>query len=354
MNSSLLEKYEYCLKWKDVEVLRFNVSKQSIKVINKDFLPLGISNLPESFDMISKFCFDRTLMLNREYCKEIITSCGLGDQSPITMCLISKALSFRDNYWIDRVSSTLQWRDVNLYSNEFSREIAKVSLTGEYKYIHIGDNIFTGELTNKGTRAKCFIRSDNGIYLLKCESSREISVEVASYYIADAMGILSSAYFTKELFGHECSVCKICTNERLELIPYRDIISAYDGKAYQFVASIDTYNFMLMQLFDYVTLNIDRNRDNFGLLRKDGELISLYPLFDHDSCFKGKGTNGVYFPTGKTFNQTLSYLKSTPLYHIVDINAIKNNLNSCNLKEVLLKYISAEDYDAMIKRVDHL
>ena len=354
MKSNLLEKYDYCIKWKDIPVLRFNISKHSVSIINRGSLPLSISNMAESFDMVTKFCYDRALIFNREYCKEILTACGLDDQNPIAICLISKALSFRDNYWIDRVVSTLSWKDVNLYNNEFSGEIAVVSLTGEYNYIHIDDNIITGELTSKGTRAKCFIRSGNNIYLMKNETSREIAMEVASHYIASAMGTLSSTYFITEFIGKECSACEICTSGSIELIPYRDIISAYDGKAYQFVASIDAYNFMLMQLFDYVTLNIDRNRDNFGLLRKNGELISLYPLFDHDSCFKGKGTNEVYFPTGTAFNQTLSYLKSTPLYGTLNMQTIKENLMTSDLKEVLLNYLDKEDYDAMIKRVAHL
>ena len=35
-------------------------------------------------------------------------------------------------------------------------------------------------------------------------------------------------------------------------------------------------------------------------------------------------------------------------------STIKNNLKSYNLKEILLKYISVDDYDAMMKRVDDL
>lgn len=354
MNNLLLYKYDYFLKWKDTNVLRFNISKKSVELINKSYLPLSISNMPVSFDMITKFCSDRILMLNREYCKEILTSCGIDDQNAISICLVSKGLSFRDNYWIEVSTSNNKWSDVNLYYNEFSNVITKVSITGDYSYVNIGDNIFTGELTNKGTRAKCYYRDNGSLFLFKNEKDREISAEILSYYIASAIGISSSSYFSCDLYNRNCSVCQILTNERFELIPYRDVLSAYNSNAYKFVMSIDTYNFVLMQIFDYVTLNIDRNRDNFGLLRRDGQLVSLYPLFDHDSCFKGKGTNGVYFPTGMTFSKTLEYLKSLPIYSQINISGIKSNLSSDSIKNEVLKYLTLEDYRGMISRVDKL
>lgn len=118
--------------------------------------------------------------------------------------------------------------------------------------------------------------------------------------------------------------------------------------------SVDAYNFILMQIFDYVTLNIDRNRDNFGLLRRNGIIVSMYPLYDHDSCFKGKGTNAVYFPSGKTFASTLDFIKSTAVYKTLNTNLIKYNLMSSNLRDILLGYITNEDYNAMLARVKNL
>ena len=354
MNSRLLSLYDYYIKWKDINVLRFNIDKQSVDIINDAYLPVCISNIGKSYDMVVKFCSDRILMFNREYCKEILTSCGVDDQSAVNICIISKGLSFRDNYWIEQVTSNNTWKDVNLYQNVFSNQIARVSVTGKYEYVSIGDKIFTGELTNKGTRAKCYYRNNGNLYLFKRETDREIAVEIASYYIAQAIGVFSSKYFTSDLFGCNCSVCQILTNEEFELIPYRDILSAYRDKAYDFMLSIDAYNFVLMQIFDYVTLNTDRNRDNFGLLQRNGHIISMYPLFDHDSCFKGKGTNAVYFPSDKTFASTLEFIKFTTIYKTLNINSIKYNLMSSNLKNILLRYITIEDYNSMLSRVKNL
>lgn len=173
-DNNMLYNYDYLLKWKDVDVIQFNIKRSEVEIRNRSFLPLSICSLPESFDMIHKFCGDRVLMFNREYSKEILTSCGIDNQTPLEICLISRALSFRDNYWICKKREQLLWRDVNLYENVFSNQIARVSLTGEYDYVDIRDDIYTGELTGKGSRAKCYFREDGNLFLYKNELNNEI------------------------------------------------------------------------------------------------------------------------------------------------------------------------------------
>ena len=353
MLNTMLEKYDYDLRWKDVVVLRFNITRHWLQVLNQSYLPMCISGRND-YEMVNKFCSDRVLMLSREHTKEILTSCGIDDQSAITMCIVSKALSFRDNYWICKSRETRQWKDVNLYKNKFSESIARVSLTGKYEYINLNDDIFTGELTNKGTRAKCYVRNNKNLYLYKNENITEIKSEIISHFVADALGLKSSTYFYDKLYDKDCSVCQILTNELHEMIPCRDIISYYGNNAYNYIMGVDAYNFTLLQLFDYITLNIDRNRDNFALLRYNRQVICLYPAFDHDSCFKGKGVNGLYFVTGRTFCQTLNLLKELPVYKTIDTDLIKSNFNSIDFKNKFLSYKSLEEYNDMLKRVKNL
>lgn len=344
----------YVLKWKDLSVLCFNTEVESLTVLNRTLLPIGLTNMNESYDMIKRFCSDRVLVSNRRYYKEILTSCGIDDQNAISICLVSKGISFRDNYWIDTVDSKNSWSSVNLYQNEFSNKIAKVGITGESDYVNIGDKIFTGELTNKGTRAKCYYRYNKDLFLFKHETDREIDMELVSHSIADAIGIPSSTYFVSELFGKKCSVCQILTNESYELIPYRDFIEAYGNNAINEICRIDYRNFLLMIIFDYITLNTDRNRDNFGILRYNGNLVSLYPLYDHDSCFKGKSTNAIYFPLGMTFSKSLEWIKSSPMYANLGVQIIKSNLKSNDLRSILLSYLDDSEYENMLSRVNNL
>ena len=358
---------EYSLKYKNDTVLRFNIHNKSVTLVNSSLLPISLQNKPCNFSLIHRFCSDRMLMLNREYCKEILTACGIDDQNDINICIICKGLSFRDNYWITKSRSSETWEEVNLYNNEFSLNIAKVALTGN-TYSNsinniIGDRIFTGELTNKGTRAKCFYRENNNLFLCKHETRAEIMSEIVTFYIAQALGVPCSEYRIDTLFGKECSVCQIFTSETYELIPCRDVMShfnstrlSYEDEVYTAFMSIDPINFIKMQILDYVTLNTDRNRDNYALLRVNGKLVGIYPLFDHDSCFKGKGTNGLYFPTGVTFAKTLDILKSLPYYNMLydSILNFKDTINSPRFKELFLNYKSFDEYISMLNRVNKL
>ena len=42
--------------------------------------------------------------------------------------------------------------------------------------------------------------------------------------------------------------------------------------------TLDAEQFILMQIMDYITLNIDRNRDNFGVEMCNNEIVGLYPV----------------------------------------------------------------------------
>lgn len=148
----------YYLKYIDTNVIKFDTVYEAVSVLNPSLLPYSIANMSVSYDMVRKFCSDRILMMNRKHRKEILDSCGLSNKSAIYICLLCKGLSFRDNYWICREGSKDTWSTVNLYDNSFSKELAHTALTGDASKVLIGDNVFTGELTNKGTRAKCFHR----------------------------------------------------------------------------------------------------------------------------------------------------------------------------------------------------
>lgn len=365
MTETVFYSTNYYLKYKDEKVLEFNIGNQSLKVLNQSYLPFIIHNMKPTFDMIRVFCSNRILMLNRDYCKEILDACGIDDQTDIAICIMSKALSFRDNYWITPRTSAQTWADVNLYQNKFSSKISKVALTGDMSDVGIqtvlSDKVFTGELTTKGTKAKCYLRCGNELLLLKKEKLQEIQNEILSYYIADLMNLSSSRYILRKILGVECSVCRIFTSEVNELLPCRDIMSAFneqqvtvDSSTYAYFMKADAINFIKMQLFDYITLNTDRNRDNYGLLMHKRNIHSLYPIFDHDSCFKGKGNNAVYFVTSVTFKETLDYIKTT---HSNILNIVRKDIE--NLKEKLnmkfcLEYISYEQYKLMLKQIDRV
>lgn len=355
----------YLLKYKDSIVLKFDTKNRYVELISKDLLPYSIANMKVSYDMISKFCSDRILMMNRQYCKEILNSCNIDDQSDINICITGKALSFRDNYWICKEGSKELWCNVNLYNNKFSSELEYISLTGDMSKVVLTDDLFTGELTNKGTRAKCFHRESDKLFLIKNESLDEIRSEIITFYLASALGLRCSQYSYGKINNLDCSVCQIFTSEDIELIPCRDVMSYYNeyklyfnGNTYNTFYNIGKLDFLKMQLLDYIVLNTDRNRDNFGLCKRNGVLVGLYPIFDHDSCFKGKRTKANYFPSGLSFTDTLFNIKLKYHNEMIIlrpyIENFKNYISTPQFKDLFLSYKSEEVYNSVLRRTDNI
>ena len=355
----------FFLMYADMPVARFSPEEHTAESSHRSSLPpLVQGHDPFSWGSIRAFCSSRMLMTSREHCKEILTSCGIDDQTDVNICVISKALSFRDNYWIKEEGSKKTWRDVNLYENPFSEDIAVTALTGESKNVHIGDDIYTGELTGRGTRAKCFIREGGNIYLVKAETEMEISAEVLSYNLTEALRLPGTRYVRTTKYGKNCSVCRIETSPSREMIPCRDYLSLYDcpmaidTSYYDMFIQLAPYDFLKMQVFDYVTLNTDRNRDNFGVCREHGKVTGLYPVFDHDACFKGKSDGAVYFVTGKTFRESLSLIVSKyPIYIqkiLPDIRRLYDYLTSREGIEDFTAVGLTDHRDETISRADHV
>lgn len=353
---------KYYIMYKDIPVVEFNFKTQEYKYLNFSLLPLVIANIEPSWHAIQMFCSSRNMVYNRKYHNEILKECKIDEYTDINICIQGKGLSLRDNYWIKKADSLDTWKNVNLYNKEFSKKVAYAALTGEMSSDNINEDIITGELTNKGTKAKCFYKNKNGIFLFKDESEEEIAVELISSIIANKMNLKSALYMKSRLYGKECSVCEIETSEKIELIHARDVIKYYncemnkDTLYYNFFYNLDKVNFIKMQLFDYITLNIDRNRDNFGIKKVNDNFIGLYPIYDHDSCFKGKSLNAHYFVTGEKFNQLLPFLKSLdPVIYrnIIKFNIIKlYNYFKGEGKEIFKMYNLEKEYDKFIERIE--
>lgn len=351
---------EYVLKYKDEQVLIFDIDRRSVKVLQPQLLPMSINIGNITYSDIQMWCADRILMMNREYCKEILTGLGIDSQDDVTICLTGMGLSFRDNYWVIPVGSLVSWKNVNLYVNEFSHEVASLAITGEMKgTIYLTDKLFTGELTSKGTRAKCYLRKNNKIYMVKAETITEINAEIVSTYIANLLGIVSAEYRYSRAFHRNCSICEVKTSEQIEFTPCRDVMRHFreqkidvNSQTYKYFLTTDTEDFVLMQIFDYLTLNTDRNRDNYAIGKNNGVVFGLYPLFDHDSCFKGKSTNGIYFPTNLTFHNTIEYLKTNGFITNNIKQRLQNLVNNLQtIREDITLRLTKEIYDSFENRL---
>ncbi|MFG6329508.1 MAG: hypothetical protein K1W06_08595 [Lachnospiraceae bacterium] len=356
---------KYYLKYKDENVLAFNTKSENVHVINHGLLPFSIINKEPLYGMIKSFCAGRVMARNRKNYNWILKICGLAGDNEVNICIKSGAASLRDNYWICRADSDEKWKNVSLYRNMLPTHIGRVALTGIAEGSSIANRINSGELMNKGTKAKCFLRQGRKIFMCKAETEDEINSEVISYYIAKELKLPSVCYRKTKYMGMACSICKILTSEENEMVPCRDILEYYgetrlhiNNMAYKYFMETDPLNFIRMQLFDYITLNTDRNRDNYGVLVKNRKAVALFPVFDHDSCFKGKSANGIYFPSGVTFHKTVCTLKETygNEYEQLKPDIIKLNeyMHSVSFKKMFLGYKTEQEYIKMLHRTANL
>lgn len=354
---------KYYIMWKDIPTVEFDTELMYAKFIEQGLAPMCIQHSRPTYDMVRVFCSNRMLMTNREYCKEILTSCEIEDQTDVNICIVSKALSFRDNYWIKKADSCDCWQTVNLYENEFSNTISKTALTGATSSVEIGDKFYTGELTNKGTRAKCFMRNEGSIFLVKNETIKEIAAEIISYLILSQMTSDLTPYAYYNVYGKDCSICEIKTSSDEELIMCRDILQYCNSEFkagtpyYKMFLEEDMKGFLLMQVFDFLTLNTDRNRDNFGLRRTNGKLNGMYTLYDHDSCFKGKSIKAYYFVTGGTFESSINNIVSSYgdyFKHTMHPVIMRLYLWAKEHRDIFEAYGLEQEYDGFLERIEYL
>ena len=356
----------YYLMHKNTPVMEFSPYTETARFLNRDQAPLSIRKMPDRFEAVRLFCASRVLQESRKHRDTIIISCNIINATPVSLCLTCYGLSLRDSYWFKETTGQETWKDVNLYTNPLSENLAEAALTGEETSVSpFGDKVYqlAAELTSRGTKAKCYLKKGRQIYLAKAMEPEEIIAETLSHAIASAMHAPSAHYRKARIFDTECSVCPIRTNENVELVTAGDVMMnfactmTFGTDFYNLFMKVDPLNFARMQLFDMITLNINRNKDNFALYAENGKIQGMYDLFDHDACFQGLSENAVYFVTGMRF--TKSYLTLRKMYPEV-LEQLRPDLMNLHrfLKEEGLSLFQRCDkmswYDGVLRRTELL
>lgn len=355
-----VEKFE--LMFENEPIAEFNVKTGEVTPITWLMAPYSLVDRAPTFGNIRSWISSRVLLMNRKYFKEILMQSGIDGQSDIDICIASRALSFADCYWVRGLYSGDKWEDVNLFDNEFSAEISVAALTGKMsdKSVKLDEQTFSGELSGKGTKAKRFIKNSTGVYVAKHETNTEIAIEEASYYINQMFGVESAYYKSLGVNGLQCSVCKLPTNKKTHAVYCRDVMDAEDvvspAEVFHIFENYGGDDFLTMCIADYICLNTDRNRDNYGFKTYGNRIKGMLPMFDHDSYFKGKGDRAIYFPTGKTFGETADMLrekiKERPVLR-ERIKAFREHINSKNeVIDNIIALIGKSNFENMVERAN--
>ena len=213
-------------------------------------------------------------------------------------CLISKAVSLNDTFWVDTEKSGLFWSKISPYKCSFNSTLSLLSW-GMFK--PLDTKCFESpEFSTDGNSKKCWQRIDGEIRLLKSEGSfgeLEYSNVYSEYFATQLCEFLGLRSFVKYSLrmkrGELASSCVLFTSETFGFVPIGDLFSSLDCgtleldlkrfkelKVGQYV--YDVYHEML--LLDSLIFNIDRHEGNYGFIINNDtqKLNTIAPIFDYD------------------------------------------------------------------------
>ncbi|MEE0515889.1 MAG: HipA protein [Emergencia sp.] len=279
---------DYSLMNKDRRILTFSTYKteyggtraRDIKVLEPDCLPVEYTG-----DII-RFIERRKAPKHRKYIQGILKQLGAEDVDGFIK--VSRGASLTDTFWVRDDAAPLTWEQVSLYRNDFDENIARIAFEGGSGTL----STTTPELSVDGNYAKCWIRENNQLFLLKRGSESYGSEVFAEYYasqLAEVFCRASVKYDIVNRHGHLANKCSIFTSEEIGFSQMTNYVeNPHTVWPKEALAVIEKYgreeDFRRMMVLDALILNIDRHLGNFGLLIDNDTLkpLGMAPVFDHN------------------------------------------------------------------------
>lgn len=245
-----------------------------------DYRPIGYRSLPS-------FLERRKAPKHRKHIQQLLERYGCDDLEGFLQ--VTHALSLNDTFWVRDTGSSLTWREVSLYTNEFNAVISEAAFDGTISETDLSSA--SPEFGTDGYYAKCWIREDTGIYLYKTGSAH-YEIEPLSEYLASQLALeLCPPAIPYDLGHHHgklISKCPLFTSESMGLAKASAIFGGEERtipELLRFFSGLGCEDsFKRMCVLDAVILNPDRHYGNFGVLFDTAtmELLGMAPVFDHN------------------------------------------------------------------------
>jgi len=282
---------------------------------------------------------------------------------PKEIVIRARAVSITDSYWLKWEKENITYSDVR---DRLSDGLNAVALYGNIDEIDFKDTDLTPELTNIGSFEKCWKLIDNEWYMIKKGSYKENFAEVLVSNIAINLGFDAVKY--EAIDAGRLVRCKDFTNNaKVDFEPMFNFVRDYweMDDSVNIIKELGLINDFLDIIFiDALCYNIDRHTFNFGVLRKDGDIIGLAPNFDNNLALSGVlndiGLEKTWYTTSFTRNTYIPILKEYD-YKLPSVNLdkikeiIKSTIrdfeaisNESGFEEVVYKIIK-NNYDELVK-----
>lgn len=277
----------YVLMNKDREVCEFIIRGQG--EMEECISIKGTADLPFYFGSIDTWVNSRSAAKHRRHIQDILESTG--GTCPSGFIALTHCLSVNDTFWVRRKEECLSWSDINLYDNEFTDVISKVSFNGGGLF---GEqfSVTSPELTTDGAFDKCWVRYDDGVYLIKAGSKGAVNAGMEPYSEALASQIFNALlpndsvqYSLRRYHGKVISACKLFTSQDVSYLPYSTFIHSSE-RLPTMLRTFEEYGcgdmFRGMIIGDGISLNTDRHFNNFGWLCDTTNMrrTAMAPIFD--------------------------------------------------------------------------
>ena len=287
-SSSFSNDYNYFLMNKNEKILEFRIVKgfdYSIEEVKRfsDKLPIG-------FISIGSWIYSRQAPKHREFIEKLLELCQINNVKDFLN--VTYALSLNDCFWVKPVDSKLEWDDVSLYSNDFNDSIAHLAFNGEGLH---GLNVTSTspEFNTDGSFAKCWVKKNSKIYLLKRGSQGFANSGLEPYsefYASQLSKEICEDYVDYDLVNYHdelaCS-CELFSSEKIGYAPILNVLGRNKSvdeviKYFDSIGSGELFRSMIV--LDALILNTDRHLNNYGVIF-DNETLRvkcMAPVFDNN------------------------------------------------------------------------
>lgn len=268
------------------------------EVYNDKLVPIGAKG-PAA--MLKAWWQRRAVPIYQGKIKKILEKTGFVTTK--AYLLNTLGLSLNDCYWMKPANSTYSWDDVSLFRNDFDDVIGAAQFSGLGASIDFRNfDVHFPSASTKGVNPKMWICKDGKRALLKGfkgHNNQKLFNELVAAELHKKQGrfnYLDYRFFKTDIDGNENLVVssECFTDENIEFISARELIagrSASDNDYEAFIKAcvkgglskeyvMDFLDYQI--LTDFLISNVDRNYDNFGVLRDSNTLkfIDIAPIFD--------------------------------------------------------------------------
>lgn len=374
----------YYLMRKDTKLALLNIDDNG-QVIKYNIIDIDSPELPLAHkcepNYLIRWWNDRSIPLTRGKVDEMLKEKGLLD--PKKYLLNNLALSLTDYYWIKPIDSDYNWKQVNLFENNFKDDMHIFNRTGS------NTDAFTPNSSLQGDLEKTWLIMKNKRVLVKGNHnslSQESINEVIASEFHKKQGFNNYVEYSllevNEEYKYAC-YCDCFTNNDVEFVSAYDLLTSEvkpnNVSSYEQLILLakkhginenelrDELEYQIMS--DYILSNIDRHMYNIGFLRdsKSLKFISMAPIFDtgnslfNDSPIPNNLDKLDINSFVKKEDKMLSYITKPDLLNvnkILDVNVIKKyyskdpNMSAERINDICNAYIrKIELFKAKMKHI---